>query len=177
MILVVVLAAAGLGLTFDRVIIGTDVTSPAESSAGVLGLQPDAASLLIQPVPPVKPSGGPAPSLADRLIIATADHADKASVERDAFSIPPQWRAMDRAPGLAAGTRVIETPESFQRQNRLDAVMVTGDQRCAVVNGQTLYIGQALQGYRLVAVHERTAEFEAGSFRVLLGIRVVGPAS
>lgn len=172
-ILVVVLAVAGLGLTIDRVVFSEGVTGPAESSAGVLDLEPDAASLLIQPTSTGKPVGEPGPSLADRLRLATLDYAVvNDDIRRDAFSVPAPWREMDQATGPTAEASASEALEKFQSQNRLDAVLVTGDKRCAVVNGQTLYIGQALLGYRLIAVHERSAEFESGGKRVLLGIHV-----
>ncbi len=171
-ILVVVLAVAGLGLTIDRVMLSEGVTGPAESSAGVLDLEPDAASLLIQPTSTGKPVGEPGPSLADRLRLATVDYAVNDDTRRDAFSVPTQWRDMVQATSPAAEVSASESLETFQNQNRLDAVLVTGNKRCAVVNGQTLYIGQELRGYRLVAVHERSAEFESGGQRVLLGIHV-----
>ena len=177
MILVVVLIVAGLGLAFDRVIIGSDVTSPAESSAGVLDIQPDPESLLIQPAPAQEAVSETVVSLADRLRIATAEYSSDSADKRDAFVVSSQWLTTEQAPGKALGVNLTQALEAFKRDNRLDAVMVTGDQRCAVINGQTLFVGQTLQGYRLVAVHERSAEFVANGVRVLLGIRGGGPAS
>lgn len=177
MILAVVLGAAGLGLTFDRVILGSDVTSPTESTAGVLDLQPDTASLLIEPSTATAPTGEPIPTLADRLRLATADHVAESTAERDAFSPSAQWFGSIPGSGQTVSAPLNQAHEAFKRQNHLEAVLVTGNQRCAVVNGQTIYIGQELQGYRLVAVHERSVEFESKGVRVLLGIRNGASAS
>jgi hypothetical protein len=175
-LLVAVLIVAGLGLAIDRVIIGTDMTGPAESSAGVLSPDmSDPASLLIIPDPVTTVAGPAAPTLADRLRQATSTHTGEGAVTRDAFSVAPAWVPVQPGPG-ADGQGATQSAESFKQANHLDAVLVTGDQRCAVVNGLTLRLGESLQGYRLVAINERAAEFEADGVRVALGIRGGGPS-
>ncbi len=175
--LIAVLAIAGLGLLVDRVVIGSDMTGPAESSAGVLDdFAADPASLLIVPdkagnaVPPGADHAG---SLASRLrqITGGATTGD-GSVVRDAFAPGPGWVPVGIEP--EAGGVAAMAAEAFKRDHKLEAVLVTGDQRYAVVNGQTIYVGQTLQGYRLVSVRERSAEFQAGGVTVSLGIRGAG---
>ena len=67
--------------------------------------------------------------------------------------------------------------EAFKRDNYLEAVLTTGTRGCAVVNGQTYYLGDSLAGYRLVAVYERSAEFESHGIRLRLGLRGGGSSS
>lgn len=176
-ILIAVLGVAGLGLLIDRVVIGSDVTSPAESSAGVVDdIADDPASLLIvsdAPQDAAPASANATESLANRLrrVAGQAELNDGAAV-RDAFIPAPSWTPVDFEP--ESGSEAALAIESFKRDNKLEAVLVTGDQRCAVVNGQTVYVGQTLQGYRLVSVQERSAEFRAGGVTVSLGIRGPG---
>lgn len=176
-VLIAVLGVAGLGLLIDRVILGSDVTAPAESSAGVFGdVTSDPASLLIVPDKAVKADlagTGPAESLAHRLRRVTGEALpNHGSTGRDAFAPPLSWTPTGIGP--EAGSEAAMGAEAFKREHKLDAVLVTGDQRCAVINGQTVYIGQAVQGYRLTSVHERSAEFRAGGVTVSLAIRGAG---
>lgn len=172
--MIAVLAVAGLGLLVDRVIIGSDMTGPAESSAGVFDdVTADPASLLIVP----DKAGGaprtgadPAGSLANRLRqVAGLATTGNGSVTRDAFAPGPGWAPVGSAPD--AGGEAAMAAEAFKRDHKLEAVLLTGDQRYAVVNGRTIYVGQTLQGYRLVSVRERSAEFQAGGVTISLGIR------
>ena len=167
-VLIAVLGVAGLGLLVDRVVIGSDVTAPAESSAGMLDdVTFDPASLSI--VPDKAGDAGPAESLANRLrqIAGEATSGDGAVI-RDAFTPPASWVPADGE--QRAGSEAALAVEEFKRDHKLEAVLVTGDQRCAVINGQTVYVGQTVQGYRLVSVQERSAEFRAGGVTVSLGI-------
>ncbi|MEZ6190763.1 MAG: hypothetical protein R3C45_05665 [Phycisphaerales bacterium] len=174
--LIAVLGVAGLGLLVDRVVIGSDMTGPAESSAGVLDdVSVDAESLLIVPDKPGNTGQGiavPAESLASRLRGVAGNAATTGGAARDAFAVPPSWVPADAEP--VAGSEAAQAVETFKRDHKLEAVLVTGDQRCAVVNGQTMYVGQSLQGYRLVSVQERSAEFRSGGVVITLGLRGAG---
>jgi hypothetical protein len=176
-VLIAVLGVAGLGLLVDRVVIGSDMTGPAESSAGVLDdVSVDAESLLIVPDKPGNAGRGaavPAESLASRLRdVAGKAATNDGAAARDAFAVPPSWAPSDAEP--VAGSETAQAVETFKRDHKLEAVLVTGDQRCAVVNGQTMYAGQSLQGYRLVSVQERSAEFRSGGVVITLGLRGAG---
>lgn len=176
-VLIAVLGVAGLGLLVDRVVIGSDVTGPAESSAGVVDdIATDPASLLIVPDKAGNAGKGadiPVEPLANRLrkIVGNTGAGD-GSAARDAFTVPTGWVPADAE--SEAGSEAAVAAETFKRDHKLEAVLVTGDQRCAVVNGQTVYVGQSLQGYRLVSVQERSAEFRSGGVTVSLGIRGAG---
>lgn len=175
-ILIAVLIVAGLGLAIDRVILDSNVTSPAESSAGVVdGFSLDPESLLIQPSAAPQPMLDPGPSFADRLRLAIDDGAVRNPAERDAFALPLSWQPKAELTG--SGNAQSLAAEAFKRQNNLEAVLTSGEKDCAVVNGQTLYLGDSLQGYRLVAVHARSAEFESNGVRVMLGLRGGGSSS
>lgn len=179
-LLIAVLGIAGVGLLIDRVVIGSDMTSPAETSAGILDdVQVDPASLLIVPEKAgnTAPANAlPAESLANRLRqIAGGSSVNDGAAARDAFTPPSSWVPVDAEP--EAGSEAAMAAETFKRDHKLEAVLVTGDQRCAVINGQTIYVGQTLQGYRLISVHERSAEFRAGAVTVSLGIRGTGQSS
>lgn len=182
-ILIVVLTVAGLGLVADRVVIGSDVTGPAQSSAGVV----DGFDVGPAPLPTASASGqveslntdkAPAVSFAQRLRLITDSSADTDPGQaRDAFTPGLGWEAIPSAPGAATDNQARRAAEAFQQTHRLDAVLITDDNRCAVIGGQTLFVGQMLDGYRLEAVHERSAVFEASGVRVEIGIRVGGPSS
>lgn len=182
-ILIAVLSLAGLGLMIDRAVIGSDVTGPAESSAGVMdSLTPDPASLLIAPdqadhATRANATAQPAESLAQRLrqiADAPSSSPDDTLAVRDAFQPAPSWAAPD--PGPDGGDTAALAAEAFKRDHKLDAVLVTGDRRYAVVNGRTIYVGQTVQGYRLLAVRERSAEFQADGVHVSLSILGADPS-
>ncbi len=168
-ILIAVLGVAGLGLLVDRVLLGSDVTGPAETTAGVMDVQAvDPASLLIQPSREQslaeQPGGAP---LAERLRLAVHGRiGDNELPTRNAFVPSPAW--------IPSGLGTVQTDEQadrvreFTQQYHLEAVLLTGNRRCAVINGTTVYPGQMLDGYRLLSVRERSAEFEVDGVRVNL---------
>ncbi len=174
-ILITVLSVAGLGLLVDRVVIGSDVTGPAQTSAGVIdGFD----SGLVQP--PVVPSAQvvtsssdeePVMSFAQRLRMVAGSSADTDPAKtRDAFSPGTGWEVVASGVGSVTDNQARELAEAFQGSHVLDAVFVAGDQRYAVIGGQTLRLGQELDGYRLAAVHERSVIFEARGIQVEIGL-------
>jgi hypothetical protein len=139
------------------------------------GVTVDPSSLLVgsdqpgQAAPAGAATTAEAVSLAYRLRQATGSvSSDNTSPSRDAFVPPKGWLPKSGPNNEAVLSSAVE---SFKRDNRLDAVMLTGDRRCAVVSGRTVYLGQTLHGYRLIAVHERSAEFEVDGEIVTLVIR------
>jgi len=176
-ILIAVLSVAGLGLLVDRVVIGSDVTGPAQTSAGVLdGFDVNLAELAAESSTElIKSTGGDTPpvvSLAERLRKIAGSSGDTDFTQtRDAFSPGPGWEASSSAAGTVPDNQARRAAEAFQSRHVLEAVLVSGDNRYAVIGGQTFLIGQTLDGYHLVEVHERSAVFEARGVRVRLGIK------
>jgi hypothetical protein len=173
-ILIAVLSAAGVALLVDRVALDSGVTGPAESSASVLDGFPVEPALPGQDpsVDGLRPSisqATPASELAKRLreVGERFPKADPAQ-GRDAFTPAVGWSAQ-----MNQGTpdNSAEFARAFQESHRLDAVMTIGDQRCAVIDGRTVFVGQALDGYKLLSVDQRSAVFEVGGARVKISIR------
>jgi len=189
-ILIAVLGVAGIGLLADRVIIGSDMTGPAQSAAGVVdGIDTEPAQTTAataeefiktmvegQQAPGQSPKQGE--SLAERLRKVTGSSAvtDLAQA-RDAFSPAPGWGELPSDSGAVTDNHARQAAETFQSSHVLEAVLVYGDMRYAVIAGQTLSVGQDLDGYRLVSILERTAVFQAQGVRVELGIRADDPPS
>lgn len=171
-----VLGLAGLALFVDRVVLGTGVTNPVESSADVVTQGPDPASLLIDHGPASAGSAKPVVTvtLADRLRRAVDGREAAGTTERDAFAVPSGWVPVAALPEPAPDTRV--NHDAFIGGHRLEAVLLTGARRCAVVNGRTVYIGGQIDGYRLIGVRERSAVFEHDRSRVRLQIAGGAPA-
>jgi len=174
--LVGVLVIAGAGLLFDRVLLGAGMTGPAESSAGVIDASVDPATLLIPIDPAAAPALSSSPTLADRLRLATGGHAPPEDGGRDAFAVHPDWVAAAQQSLATDDEAVADMISAFRSAHKLDAVLVTGGRPCAVVDGRMVYIGQALGGYRLLEVEERSAVFERNGVRVVLHIEAAHQA-
>jgi hypothetical protein len=182
-ILIAVLSVAGLGLVVDRVVIGSDVTGPAQTSAGVSDgfAAVPVEDLIVTSTEFNKSTSGdttPVVSFADRLRLITDKSGDAdLSPRRDAFSPSPGWGATPSSVGGVPDNQALRAAETFQSKHVLEAVLVSGDNRYAVIGGQPISIGQTLDGYRLMTVHERSAVFEAQGVRVKLGIKADHPSS
>ncbi len=115
------------------------------------------------------PSEGPAPrqvAIARKLEqIAEQRGLDPTGVI-DAFRPSPIWLQASEVPVE------IEQPEllveRFMKAHTLAAVMGSGKDGWAIVDGRTLLIGQVLDGFTLVSVGRRSAVLESGDARVLL---------
>ena len=175
--MIAVLGVAGLGLLADRVIIGSDVTGPAQSSAGVIdGFDPtlvDPVNVEIDPTHLSALTSDPGVSFAQRLREAVGDTTEKTAttdLSRNAFTPPQGWQTA--SPGQVGTTDNTSSrlAREFQSKYTLEAVMVLGDKRYAVIGGQTLHIGQEVNGYKLTAVHERSATFERNGIKLEVGI-------
>ncbi len=171
-ILIAVLGVAGLGLLIDRVVIGSDVTGPSESSASVIdAIDPslaDPSDLLIsQTTDPTVRAKGPAVSVAQKLRQAVGDLAvTDPSMARDAFAPGEGWRTTTLVQGVVTDNTSSRLAAEFKSRHKLEAVLALGDNQYAVIGGQTLHIGQELDGFKLVAVYARSAIFESGGIRV-----------
>ena len=84
----------------------------------------------------------------------------------DAFHAPESW--MPAATVVEQRDELAEAVEDFKEDHQLGAVMVGGDSGYAVVDGKGLHIGQELEGFTLVAVHDDAAVFEMKGVQVEL---------
>ena len=92
-------------------------------------------------------------AIADRLDqVAQREGVDPTNV-RDAFALPAAWLQRDTGP--TRPTR--SSAEQFREAHRLNAVMASGRDSSVIIDGRTLYIGQALDGFTLVVVRARSA--------------------
>ena len=106
--------------------------------------------------------------IADRLsAVAEARSLDLTDV-RDAFKLSPSWFGDDD------GT-VVQQPDvggtaaaRFVRSHRLMAVMAGGPNGSAIVDDKCLFIGQQIDGFRLISVGDRNAVLESNGVRVEL---------
>ncbi|UCG33114.1 MAG: hypothetical protein JSU68_00495 [Phycisphaerales bacterium] len=118
---------------------------------------------------------GPAP-LALRLDQKLAEY-DDVDPPRDPFQLSDTMKAaLPPPPSAKRNPQTVGTPpgppeltaEGFESIHRLEAVLVAGSSSMAVVNGQTVYLGESLDGFALVSVEDRSAVFERGEERVTL---------
>ncbi len=104
--------------------------------------------------------------IADRLsALAEARSLDLSDV-RDAFEPSPSWFSdngtvqQQDLGGTAAAT--------FVRSHRLMAVMAGGANGSAIIDDKCLFIGQQIDGFRLISVGDRSAVLESNGVRVEL---------
>ncbi|MDY7106998.1 MAG: hypothetical protein SYC29_00015 [Planctomycetota bacterium] len=165
-----ILGLALAALSVDRVFLGSGATGPAEASAAAeayaVDASPDAADL-----EPVEDADEPRPLtsvLADRINTFGRADAQPISELPDVFGTPTSW-AGDEASG-ETGARPTSPAQAFQADHRLTAVMLSQSNPGAVVDGAFLKIGQALDGFALTSVNERSAVFERDGERAELAL-------
>ncbi len=104
-------------------------------------------------------------AIADRLeAVATQRGFDLEHVP-DAF-IPPRSWIVEKTPDDPPPGRV--TAAQFELDHVLTGVMAVGDGGYAIINGKTLFIGQKLDGFRLIHVSERSAVLDSDDVHVEL---------
>ena len=91
------------------------------------------------------------------------------SLQHDPFARPALGVIPANASADAASRRAQAAPALKPRFN-LQAVLVAGPQSIANVDGVMVRMGDAIQGYRLVEVQDRSAVFEKNGARFTLGI-------
>ncbi|MEE9131441.1 MAG: hypothetical protein V3T84_15600 [Phycisphaerales bacterium] len=104
--------------------------------------------------------------IADRLsAVAEARSLDLTDV-RDAFKPSPSWIGDDgTVQQLDLGGPAAAT---FVRSHRLMAVMAGGPNGSAIIDDKCLFIGQQIDGFRLISVGARDAVLESNGVRVEL---------
>ena len=104
--------------------------------------------------------------IADRLSAVVEARSLDLSDVHDAFELSPSWFSDDgtvqqQDVGGAATAR-------FVRSHRLMAVMVGGPNGSAIIDDKCLFIGQQIDGFRLISVGARNAVLESNGVRVEL---------
>ena len=174
----ILIAVLGVGLgalAVDRLLLGGAATGPAQASA--------------MPIP-----GAPAPdgtahagagdssaaapatlSVAEQLrAVAAAEHLNGAVVP-DAFEPSEQWvPAPAPADNRSAARQAESAADNFARSHPLSAVLTTPTGGWAMIAGQTVRVGQSVDGFTLVSVTEGAAVLERDGVRVELKLPLAG---
>lgn len=81
---------------------------------------------------------------------------------------PFAWPAATRAPVVAAPAIAASAAEPPPKawQPRLRAVVVAGNRSMVSVEGSIIFLGEQIDGFRLVQVEERSATFSKNGVRV-----------
>ena len=162
-----VLALGVTALAFDRAFL----LGPQQATGGVRAVQPASlpAVAVADTSRSVSTTGGlstPHMNIADRLdTLAEAREFDLMGVP-DVFRPSPAW--LPREPvveGPVSGRPSVATiPGSL----RLTAVMASGQGGYAIINGEFLFIGDMIDGYRLVEVRARSVVLESNGTAIEL---------
>ena len=107
------------------------------------------------------------------LALSAAALAEGPALQHDPFMRPAilGFAAVSRPEGAPAfGTAGSQARPRLQ----LNAVLVAGSESIANVDGVMVRVGDSVQGYRLVAVSDRSAVLEKNNARVTLTLRA-GP--
>ncbi len=155
-----------VALLIDRTLLQPEQATAGAAAALQYPISPSTRS----PDDPGSPrSEGPAPrqvAIARKLEqIAQQRGLDPTGVI-DAFRPSPMWLALGEVPVAPVETGLLA--ERFRKAHTLTAVMGSGDQGCAIVDGRTLFIGRVMDGFTLISVGQRSAVLESGDTRVVL---------
>ncbi len=162
---VAIMVVAVVTLLIDRTLLQPE---PAQAATLQYAVPPSARDPVDLEAPR---SEGPAPrqvAIARKLEqIAEQRSLDPIGVI-DAFRPSPMWIQFAEAP---VGPEQAESlVERFMKAHTLAAVMGSGVEGGAIVDGRTLFIGQVLDGFTLVSLGQRSAILESGDARVVLAL-------
>ena len=114
----------------------------------------------------------PASTLSVRLEALAAAQKIKLDNVGDAFKPSPVWVGSPKQP--APTVELVDAVAEFQKK-KLTAVMKQASGGIAVIDKTYLSVGQSLDGFRLVAVKDRSAILRRGNQRVELRLREDDP--
>jgi len=158
-VLVVTLAV----LLADRLLVGLGVTAPVQASAAAKDSVEDVEATVVHSLSPPPADKnvltGKLEMLASRQQVTLADMPD-------AFKLPERWLAEQA--GAAPESQGQIAAEEFAQAHQLKAVMVAGNGNAAVIGGQCVFVGQVLDGFRLISVNEDSVVFRRGQDSVVL---------
>ncbi len=164
---VAVLAIALVALIVDRAFLGGG-SGPDEASAS-------SNETSVEPMPeaadPLDPnSESPTVALAQRLESLWSERDPDISQARGIFSLPASWLANVRPATSADRPPSVQDAITMFRTNyQLRGVLMTGRAHGVVtVNDHVLRLGDDLDGFKLIAIEEESATFEADGRQVSL---------
>lgn len=150
-----------VGVVFvDRVIIGSDTALPKQASA--TPTRPTTHDTSSSPI--LSASFVPVRDqlIGSRLAKTAQQHEVTFTNLRDGFAPSASWIG---TPSPVATTATF-TAEDFRRKYPLVAVMTMDGKSFAVVGSRRVGVGQTVEGFKLIAVQQRTAVFERNGTRV-----------
>ena len=172
---IVVLAIALLILLWDRTHSGRGVSGPAVTHAGRADLDdpklahkasPFDGELTAEPFEPATRRKSVSDSLNDpNRPVACQDRPPRS--RRDVFLISPQFsRALQPQPDPSAAPAA--APADKARQLRLSAIILRGQDSCALINDEVVFIGRHIGPYRLLHLKTDRAVLEVGGENIEL---------
>ena len=163
---VAILVIAAVALLIDRTLLQP---APVHASASQYAISPSTRGSDDLELPR---SEGPAPrqvAIARKLEqIAERRGLDPTGVI-DAFRPSQMWLQFGEVPVGTAPADLL--PERFRKAHTLEALMESGEEGWAIVDGRTMFIGQVLDGFTLISVGQRSAVLESGAIKVVLTLR------
>jgi len=181
-----VLGLAVSAFAFDRFVLGPGDDAPEEVAAAPAGAarRPTprrtparpagvasaraAAARAAGDTAPVPSATPPASTLSARLEALAAAQKLKLDNVGDAFKPSTVWVGSPKQ--VAPTVEVVDAVAEFQKK-KLTAVMKQNSGGIAVIDKTYLSVGQSLDGFRLVAVKDRSAILRRGNQRVELRLR------
>lgn len=91
------------------------------------------------------------------------------TLQHDPFA-RPTFGALPASGTPGAAARYAQAAPPPRPKINLHAVLVSGASSMANVDGVMVRLGESVQGYRLVAVHDRSAVFEKNNAKFTLGV-------
>jgi hypothetical protein len=88
----------------------------------------------------------------------------------DAFTLPNRWAADCRTGPTEP--KPLTPAEEFEKSHQLNAVMLAGRRSKAIVDGQSISIGQLVDGFKLTEVTERSAVLKSSAGQVVLRLKL-----
>ena len=149
----------------DRIFFGSSVSGPESASADSVTDSQKAAAATTAEIDALLNDEDPTAtvSLSQQLTQLARRRPALLNDDRDAFRPSTDWIGLD---GTAQGMPT--DAAGFREAHELVALMPKHRRPCAMVDGQTLFVGQMLDGFTLVAVRDRSAIFESAGRRVEL---------
>jgi hypothetical protein len=163
---VAVLAIALIALFVDHAFLGKG-NGPAGASASLNAARAEPIPEAVDP--PNSNSEPPTIRLAQRLETLWSERNLNMSQAREVFSLPAPWLA-DVRPATPVGRPPTgqDAVTVFKTNHQLRGVLMTDQARCVTVNDHILRLGEDLDGFKLVAIEEDSATFEADGKQVSL---------
>lgn len=180
-ILAAVVGIGAFALAFDRVVLGSGQTDPADAAAAAALVPAEASADLTTLVSTETPKEAAVvvPTTQETVASRLARYASQRGVDplrtREAFVPGGAWGAPDAstpaAPETWSGTvDPVEVLRQFAAEHRLNAVMGGQDPgtAIAIVDGMPVRVGERVGAFSLQEVRERSAVFAGEAGRVEL---------